>query len=205
MSMSILSLGLTGPEEPSSRPPGVTFWPRVGARAIDYVPHLLAGCTAGAVAGFIAAVMAGIRNEAPETLLAALEETSWIDWVFGILGYVGYSAVCEGFHGSTLGKRILGFVVLNENLAPCSFRQAVIRSFLFFVDGFFFGVVAASNMSGDPDQKRLGDEKARTIVVRRTAIGRDELRSDTTFALVLGTAFVVDLAILSAGFLLRLA
>lgn len=207
MSLSIFSTDVvdSGPEEPSSRPPGVTFWPRVGARVIDHLLHLLIGCTAGVAATFFVALVAGFHDESPEALLAPLQESSWLDWVFGTLGYLAFTTVCEGFHGSTLGKRVLGFVVLNEDLAPCSFRQGLIRSFLYLVDSLFFGVVAASNMRGDPDQKRLGDEKAKTIVVRRKDIARVELRSDATFFLVLAAACLVDLAVLTTSLLLKLA
>ena len=118
--------------------------------------------------------------------------------LYGYLGMTVYTSVCEGFYGSTLGKMILGLVVLRDDFETCDFLPALIRGLLMIVDGLFFGIVAAIIMSGSSRNKRLGDRLGKTIVVYRNSVPDTWLRPTIFFILVfliasLLTSFVMIL------------
>ena len=82
-----------------------------------------------------------------------------------------------GFHGSTIGKRLLGIQVLNEDGGRCSLTQAAKRSLAFLWDGLFFGLIGIVAMNGDPRRQRNGDDWAGTVVVRRASVPPASQRS----------------------------
>jgi uncharacterized RDD family membrane protein YckC len=87
-------------------------------------------------------------------------------WLLLALG-VGYYVVCEGATGTTLGKRMVGIRVVDEDGEHLSFGQAVVRNLLRLVDCLFFYLVGAIFALTSPHGQRLGDRAAHTLVVRR--------------------------------------
>jgi len=89
------------------------FWRRVGARAIDTAFHWLITF----VVVFVVGVHLFIRQEISGTPAAPsielMGQRTFAAIAFSLLGSVMYGAIAEGFHGSTLGKRLLGMVVLH--------------------------------------------------------------------------------------------
>lgn len=83
-----------------------------------------------------------------------------------------YPAVAEAFFsGRTLGKAALGLRVLTDEGAPIGFRHAVVRTLVGLVDFWFppGGAVAVISVLVSPDDQRLGDLAAGTIVLRERA------------------------------------
>jgi uncharacterized RDD family membrane protein YckC len=77
-----------------------------------------------------------------------------------------YHAITEGLLGQTLGKRICGIKVMDEDIKPCSMRQAVIRNLLRPIDLLAFYWVGLVAISATRRWQRLGDRVGRTVVVQ---------------------------------------
>jgi uncharacterized RDD family membrane protein YckC len=80
---------------------------------------------------------------------------------------LGYYVMCEALTGMTVGKRMVGIRVVDENGEHLSLAAAVIRNVLRPVDGFLFYLVGAIFALASPRGQRLGDRVAGTVVVRR--------------------------------------
>lgn len=87
-------------------------------------------------------------------------------WALVALG-VGYYTLCEAASGATLGKRMVGIRVVDEDGAHVSFGAAFVRNLLRPVDALFFYLVGAVFALTSTRGQRLGDRAAHTVVVRR--------------------------------------
>jgi uncharacterized RDD family membrane protein YckC len=87
-------------------------------------------------------------------------------WLLIMLG-IAYYIVCESASGMTLGKRIVGIRVVDEDGRQLTFGAALARNLLRVVDGLLFYLVGAVIALASPLGQRLGDRVAHTIVVRR--------------------------------------
>jgi uncharacterized RDD family membrane protein YckC len=67
----------------------------------------------------------------------------------------------------TVGKRIVGIDVVDEDGDQLGFGAAVMRNILRLVDGLFFYLIGAIFAFSSPRGQRLGDRGAHTLVVRR--------------------------------------
>lgn len=171
---------------------GVGFWPRFAARLIDICVHVCASFMAGIVLAIGLAVYAGASGQAFPPLIDKLQKTGIWNYVFALLGSVAYHVMCESVHGSTVGKLLLSMVVVQEDGSPCRFGSAVIRSFAYFVDGLFFGLVGYFAMQKTPQQQRYGDQWAHTIVCKRSRVTQQNLRGGGRFALALLLGIMAD-------------
>lgn len=82
--------------------------------------------------------------------------------IFGLY-YIGFEAL---WNGQTPGKRIVRIRVVSDTGVPASMSQFVVRNVLRLLDsqgGYAVGLIA---MFVSPEEKRLGDMAAGTIVVR---------------------------------------
>ncbi len=90
---------------------------------------------------------------------------------------IGYGIACEwGWHGQTVGKRLLRLRVVDAEGLRLQFHQVVTRNLLRFVDSlplFYFVGGAACWLS--PKCQRLGDLAANTIVIRHPHMGEPDL------------------------------
>ncbi len=77
-----------------------------------------------------------------------------------------YHAVAEGFWGQTLGKRLCGIIVMDQNLKRCTVLQSVVRNLLRLVDGICLYGVGLIFIAATDRWQRLGDVAGRTVVVR---------------------------------------
>ena len=93
-----------------------------------------------------------------------------MSWTTTLAAFVVYHTVAEGALGTTVGKRVMGLRVVTLELRPPSFRQAFQRSAGFFIDSFFFFLIAARAMSDSPIRQRVGDGWAgyTRVVYQRT-------------------------------------
>ena len=87
-------------------------------------------------------------------------------WLLLALG-LGYYIACEAATGATLGKRMVGIRVVNEDGTHLTFGSAVVRNLLRLVDSLFFYLVGALFALTSARGQRLGDRAAHTLVVRR--------------------------------------
>jgi uncharacterized RDD family membrane protein YckC len=156
---------------------GVSFWPRFAARVIDTIVHYLVSLIAGFLFGILLVIVATATGHNSALQIAKLRQVGLSSFVFALLGSVAYHTICEGIHGSTLGKLMLSMVVVQEDGSPCKVRSALLRSIAYFVDGMFFGLVGYLAMQKTPQQQRYGDEWAHTIVCKRDRVAaRSEVR-----------------------------
>ncbi len=176
-------------------PDGVGFWPRAGARIIDTILHTLVGIVAGLAFGIMLGIATALTGSDPAPLIQKAGTSPILAFLAGITGHVAYHTICEGLHGSTLGKMLLGQVVLTDDLQPCGPRSALIRSLAYYVDTLFFGAVGYLVMNKTRQMKRHGDNWADTFVTRRAEVSPDQLRSTGRFVAVLVLAMAMDAAI----------
>lgn len=181
---------------------GVSFWPRVAARVIDMIIHIIVSFCAGLIFSILVVIAA--EGHPSQMVLLKLQQKTVAIYVLATLGLIAYHAICEGLHGSTLGKLILSMVVLQEDGSPCGMRPAVIRSFAYVVDALFFGVVGYFAMQGSVREQRYGDEWAHTVVCHRAAVSPEVLRSGSRFAGAFLLAVMVDAALGMTALLLNL-
>jgi uncharacterized RDD family membrane protein YckC len=179
----------------------VGFWPRALARIIDTVVHFFASFFAGLLFT-IMLVIAGGGHVSP-LILAKLQPITVLSFVLSLVGSIAYHTLCEGLHGSSLGKLMLSLVVVQENGAPCRLGSALIRSAAYFVDSLFFGVVGYVAMQRTSQQQRYGDDWAHTIVCKRENAPAGTLRTGGRFLAALFVAILIDIALAMVGLLAK--
>lgn len=92
--------------------------------------------------------------------------------------------------------RLCGITVIAEDGAPATLLQALKRETAFFLDALFVGFVAARAMQGSPRRQRIGDQWARTMVVRLKALRPESRRSGWRFAEAALAGLAADEAII---------
>ncbi len=179
---------------------GVGFWPRTGARLIDFVVHFIVTYSAGFLFGVILGVAAllshGMQNAGPyvQAAVSKLQGATAITFLAGLIGATVYEIVCEAGHGSTLGKMLLGMAVVREDGGFCGLKPATVRSLGYYVDALFFGAVGYFAMQGNMSQQRHGDRWAGTVVCKRSSLTPEQVRSGGRFAAVFALAVIADAA-----------
>jgi uncharacterized RDD family membrane protein YckC len=94
--------------------------------------------------------------------------------------------------------------VVQDDGSNCRPKSAIIRELGFFVDTLFFGLVGYFAMREDPEQQRLGDEWADTIVCQRAQVPSTSQRAGTQFVLGLILGIAADIALLMTGWLIQM-
>jgi uncharacterized RDD family membrane protein YckC len=199
-SVDVLSFG--GYAAPISGFQGVTFWPRVLARLIDFVVHYITAFLAGFLFTLLLAIAAGGRP--PAGVLQQVFQRHFATFVAGILGMFAYHVICTSIHGSTLGKLVLGVQVIQDDGSPCRPKSAILRELGYFVDALFFGLIGYFAMHEDPEQKRLGDGWADTIVCKRAQVPSASKRDAMRFVFGLLLGITADMALLMIGWLIQM-
>jgi uncharacterized RDD family membrane protein YckC len=199
-SVDVLSFG--GYAAPISGFQGVTFWPRVLARLIDFVVHYITAFLAGFLFTLPLAIAAGGRP--PAGVLQQVFQRHFATFVAGILGMFAYHVICTSIHGSTLGKLLLGMQVIQDDGSPCRPKSAILRELGYFVDALFFGLIGYFAMHEDPEQKRLGDGWADTIVCKRAQVPSASKRDAMRFVFGLLLGITADMALLMIGWLIQM-
>ena len=183
---------------------GAGFGLRAVAQIIDLIIHNVLGITVGLIVGVLVGIYAGITGTPLSTLTTKLEGVTPIGLILAGLGYVLYHAICEGVHGATLGKLICKLHVIRESGEPASLGSAFIRSLAFFIDGLFFGIVAAVSMRSSQLKQRLGDKWAKTVVVERISLNQFQRPSGWRFVIAFIIALMVDGLMTILSMVLRL-
>jgi|SRR5215472_6781864 len=191
--------GYTGPSRVIE---GVSFWPRVAARLIDVVVLTFLAYLARALFRVVLTIVAISTGQPVGLMIAKYRVAGVAVFIFSVLAGVAYHTICEGLHGSTVGKLALKMVVVSEGGAPCEVGAALKREIAYFFDGLFFGLIGYVSMKKSPQEQRYGDRWAQTIVCKRAAVALQYLRSSRRFAAVLALAAVANIALVMLGFLL---
>jgi len=149
-------------------------------------------------------IAGAVAGRSPSWMQQHLSGFSFAALFFGLAGAILFHATCEGLHGSTPGKLILGQVVLSEDGMPCSFKAALGRSCAYLIDALFLGAVAYLAMSGTPLQQRHGDKWFHTAVCKRSEVDPTRLRSGGRFVAALAIALLVNAGFVGLGLVARL-
>ena len=182
---------------------GAGFWIRALARAIDIGIHYVATFASLIPVVITIGIYSGVTGKDMNQMIKNLDGFSFVAMVFSLVGAVAAHTICEGLHGSTLGKRICKLVVVSDDLSPCSVKAALGRSLAFYIDGLFFGAVGYSSMSNSPRKQRFGDTWNKTLVCRRSIIPATTLRSGARMFWVFLFGFSVDALFLAIGLTLK--
>ncbi|MFI5843947.1 RDD family protein [Catenuloplanes sp. NPDC051500] len=132
------------------------------------VANILDGILLTAVgAGFLMAF--GVETEtaastAGTSSMAAMSPTGTA--LYGVFA-IAYYVVMEALAGRTAGKMLTGIRIVDEATgnAP-SWGQAILRTLLRIVDGFFGYLVGFVVVLSNDRRRRVGDMVAKTLVVR---------------------------------------
>jgi uncharacterized RDD family membrane protein YckC len=178
---------------------GVGFWPRAGARFIDLLVHYCVAFFAGLLFSILLAAAAG--GHIPLWVAVKLRHPGFTLFLFSLFGFFAYQVVATSVHGSSLGKIVLGMVVVQEDGVPCRFVSALIRELGYFIDSIFFGIVGYFAMQRDLKEQRYGDQWASTVVCRRSSLRPDQLHGGARFVLGLMLGTMADAALVMVGLL----
>lgn len=139
---------------------GKGFWHRAASYLLDlpifYFAMYGLGVTAGPILDYLELM--------PNLQQALLADSGSSIFLFDLFIGITYFALFEWQFGATPGKVLTGLRVVSCCGEPISLGSAYVRSIARLVDGILFGAVAAASMRA-PDQQRLGDKLAGTLVV----------------------------------------
>ena len=96
-------------------------------------------------------------------------ERGMVPWWLGLLYfiiYIGYFAYLEGSRGQTIGKMITKIKVVREDGKPIDMNQAFTRNILRIIDGLIVYLIGAILIWRSNKKQRLGDNIAKTVVVK---------------------------------------
>jgi uncharacterized RDD family membrane protein YckC len=183
---------------------GVGFWPRAVARLIDMAMHFIISMICGFFVGVAVVVVVTATQGNLQSVMQKFQNTALLSYLLAFVGSVMNHSLSEGIGGRTIGKLILGQVVVKEDGSPCGIKAGLIRSFGYFVDALFFGAVGYSNMKKTPKQQRHGDEWAGTMVCKKSDLPDASLRSRGRIFLGVAAGIVADGVLLTIGVLTNL-
>lgn len=181
---------------------GVGFWPRVVSRLIDMGVDYGVGYLSGRLFGRLVVLAAG--GHIPYEVAIKFRGHSLYVFIFAWFGVAAYHTICEGLHGSTLGKFLLSQVVIMEDGSPSRLWPAFIRSIAYSVDALFFGLVGYYCMEKSAQEQRHGDEWAHTIVCSRSDVPEGSRRGFDRFLAALFLGLIANSALLIFGLLLKI-
>jgi uncharacterized RDD family membrane protein YckC len=158
------------------------------------------------LAGFLFALLLAIAagGRPPAWVLQRVFQRHFAGFVAGILGVFAYHVICTSIHGSTAGKLLLRMQVIQDDGSPCRPKSAIVRELGYFVDALFFGLIGYFAMHEDPEQKRLGDGWADTIVCKRAQVPSTSKRAGMRFVLGLLLGITADIALVMTGLLIQM-
>lgn len=147
----------------------VGFSSRAVSRIIDWVVSMACGAAAGILVVVVASVLEAlglIQEGWTEGWAEGVEESKAAEFLAGVASGVLGGATSTALCGASVGKLLLGQRAVRTDGGLPGFIDSVKRELAFYVDSFFFGLVAHSAMKDSPLKQRLGDRWAGTTVVR---------------------------------------
>lgn len=134
--------------------------------ALRFVAVLIDGVVLFAGAFVIALATGGGYAESSNGTSSAGFNLDGGPFLFWTALALAYYVVLEAMSGATIGKKVVGIRVVDEDGSPIAWRASLVRNLLRLVDGLFFYLVGALFASRSPRGQRIGDRAARTLVVR---------------------------------------
>jgi uncharacterized RDD family membrane protein YckC len=158
----------TQPVQPLQMGLRPTARPEPAGIALRFVAVLLDAVIVFFPLGFVIGLMTGggYAERRPGYANAGVEIGGDVT-LFMLFLFLCYYVLSEALTGMTLGKRIVGIRVVEEDGTHVGFGAALVRNLLRFVDGLFFYLIGALFAFSSPRGQRLGDRAAHTVVVRR--------------------------------------
>ena len=183
-------------EPPPPPTAGVAFWPRVGARMLDWLPGMVLGGISGAMGGLLCAAF-GVKlaSDSMPTILISMPTS--------LASAVALSTLCETYAGGTIGKLLLGLRVTRTDGTPITLEQGLKRNVAYLWDACFFGLVAHGAMQQSPLQQRVGDRWAQTLVVRADEANLHVRRTVGVVAAALAGGFACASLVQTVGYVLE--
>ena len=179
-----------------------SFTERAGARILDMGLHYVVAFAMGLFIAILAMLIETFGGPAAQATIERMGGGGFLSVVGGLIGSLLYHTLCEGLFGSTAGKYVVGLVVLNDDGTRCTMKAAFKRSLAYFVDALFFGLIAWSQMKDSPEKKRIGDNWAETIVVKRSTARPGMLHPPLRFVAVFLAAAALDGIVVALALLL---
>lgn len=198
-SLTLPSFSFGGYALPPGGLVGVGYWPRGIAHLIDLALHYGIGYATGRLFVFLVRLAGHLTGQPIFPLFRKTVGGGLTGFALALLGAIAYEAICEGVHGSTLGKFLLSITVVQEDGAPCRIGSAVIRSFAYLLDSLFFGLVGYSEMQKTIQEQRHGDVWAHTVVCKRDDVAPENRRGVSRFLAALLLAVMADSALMLLG------
>lgn len=99
------------------------------------------------------------------TPLLTLHGESWLWFISAALVWGGYAALFESLRGQTVGKAIMGIVVIRTDGSRVGPLRAALRNVARVVDGLLYYFIGLMLLSLSSDRQRFGDRLADTLVV----------------------------------------
>jgi len=132
----------------------------MGTETDTLLPRIAAFVVDGLLIGVIGFVLVGVASVLDESLAGA------IGGLVGILG-IAYFIYMEATYGQTVGKRLLGIVVVTEDGQPIGTVASLVRNVLRIIDNLpFLYLLGIAVILFSDDGQRIGDILADTVVVR---------------------------------------
>ena len=130
---------------------------RIGAQIVDTIAMFIIFIGITAVFGGFGAAAGGDSGSG----------IAGIGILLGFGGMLFYGFLLEGYwDGYTVGKKLFGIKVVQENGAACDYGSAFVRNFLEIIDGLFYYLVGFVAMASSDKRQRVGDRLGGTVVVR---------------------------------------
>ena len=155
------SMGIRSPQPDET----VGFGRRAWGRIIDFFFGQASGLGGGVLAGVVLVILeaSGVVRTG---WAARLDHGFLFNFLTGSAAVVVGMALSTSVCGASAGKVLLGMRVIRMNGEPPGFFDGMVRELGYFIDSFFFGLVAKGQMDGSPHRQRLGDQWAKTTVVK---------------------------------------
>ena len=158
------------PDRPTRDDTGV-IGARIGAQIVDNIIMGIIFAVAFFVMGGIGSAIGGDAGGA----------ISGIGLLLGLVGVFVYWFLLEGlWDGYTIGKKLFGIKVVEEDGHECTLSSSFVRNLLEIIDGLFYYLVGFIVMAVSDKRQRIGDRLAGTTVVRETP--RDTRRPENASA-----------------------
>jgi len=180
------------------------FGIRFAARLIDLVLIYALSFATNFVGAVLIVTSLRVLHQPLQSAIQNMGTTSALSYAAALAAGVAYYVVADGLHGSTPGKMVLGLTVRAKDGGFCRFGSAVGRELGYFIDSLFFGMPAYFTMKSNPEQQRLGDKWAGTVVVRTRSLPPQERRQGGTFVYAAAAACFAYGAIIFAELVLKI-
>ncbi len=177
----------------------VGFGRRAWGRIIDLLGGQVAGVAGGVLAGVVLVVLqlTGFGREGWEH---RLDHGFLFSFLSGSTASVLGSALCTAICGASMGKMFLGLRVVSMSGERPGFLASFVRELAYFIDAFFFGLVAKGQMDNSPLQQRLGDKWGNTVVVQAASLAPGVGTSTQRAVFGVGVGLLVQALVLTVFF-----